>query len=135
MANWLLKTEPSTYSFDDLQKAKRAVWDGVKNPTALANLRAMKPGDHAVVYHTGDEKAAVGLAEIVSAPRADKKDAKLTVIELAAKTALGRAVTLAELKTEPAFADSPLIKIGRLSVVPLDAAQYKRLLALAGAQR
>jgi len=135
MANWLLKTEPSAYSFGDLQKAKRAVWDGVKNPTANANLRAMKPGDRVAVYHTGDEKAVVGLAEIISPPRADPTNAKLTVVELAAKEALARSVTLAELKTEPSFAASPLIKIGRLSVVPLDAAQYKRVLALAGARR
>jgi predicted RNA-binding protein with PUA-like domain len=131
VAAWLLKTEPSTYSWQDLQKAKRAVWDGVKNPVALKHLAAMEPGDQAVIYHTGDEKAAVGLAEVAGAPRPDPKDAKLTVVELIAKAPLSRPVALAELKAEPSFQQSPLIKIGRLSVVPLDAAQWKRLLALA----
>jgi predicted RNA-binding protein with PUA-like domain len=133
MAAWLLKTEPSTYSFGDLTKAKRAVWDGVKNPVALKHLAAMKPGDQLVIYHTGDEKAAVGLAEVAGAPRPDPTDAKLTVVDLVAKAALTRPVSLAELKAEPSFRQSPLLKIGRLSVVPLDAAQWKRLLALAEA--
>ena len=134
MASWLLKTEPSTYSFHDLVKQKRAVWDGVKNPVALKHLRAMKPGDQVVIYHTGDEKAAVGLGEVASTPRSDPEDAKLTIVDLTAKAALGRSVTLAELKGEKVFADSPLIKIGRLSVVPLEADQMKRLLAM-GAKR
>src|SRR5678815_2464961 len=98
MAFWLLKTEPSTYSFSDLVKAKRAVWDGVKNPVALKHLRAMKPGDEIVVYHTGDERAAVGLAKVASVPRPDPKDAKLAVVDLDAGAALARGVTLAELK-------------------------------------
>ena len=130
MAAWLLKTEPSTYSFTDLVKAKRAVWDGVKNPTAVANIRAMKKGDRVVVYHTGDEKAAVGLAEVDGAPRPDPSDDKLAVVDLVAGEALGRPVTLAELKADESFKASPLIKIGRLSVVPLDADQLKRILQL-----
>jgi predicted RNA-binding protein with PUA-like domain len=135
MAAWLLKTEPSTYSFGDLAKADRAVWDGVKNPTALQHLRAMKVGDRAVIYHTGEERAAVGLAKVASAPRPDPKNAKLTVVELAADARLGRPVTLAELKAEPLFKKSPLVTMGRLSVLPLDGAQWKRLLAMAGARR
>jgi predicted RNA-binding protein with PUA-like domain len=134
MASWLLKTEPSTYSFQDLVKQKRAVWDGVKNPVALKHIRAMKPGDQVVIYHTGDEKAAVGLGEVASAPRPDPKDDKLAIVDLTAKVALARSVSLAELKSEKVFADSPLLRIGRLSVVPLEADQMKRLLAL-GAKR
>jgi predicted RNA-binding protein with PUA-like domain len=129
MALWLLKTEPSEYSFSDLEKAKRAVWDGVRNPVALRNLRAMKTGDAVVVYHTGDEKAAVGLAEVVreAYPDPKKKDPRLAVVELAVGRPLPRPVTLAEIKAMPVFADSPLVRQGRLSVVPLTAAQGKAL--------
>lgn len=133
MSAWLLKTEPSTYSFSDLVKSKRAVWDGVKNPTALKYLREMKPGDEVVIYHTGDERAAVGLAKVASAPRPDPKDQKLTVVELAAGDKLARGVSLAELKGEPLFAESPLVTQGRLAVMPLDGKQLKRLLVLAKA--
>lgn len=131
MAAWLLKTEPSTYAFADLVKQKRAVWDGVKNPVAVKHIRAMKPGDRAVIYHTGDEKAAVGLAEVAAPPRDDPKDARLAIVDLVAKEALARPVPLAELKAEALFKDSPLVKVGRLSVVPLEAEQLKRLLSLA----
>jgi predicted RNA-binding protein with PUA-like domain len=129
MALWLLKTEPSDYSFADLEKAKRAVWDGVKNPVAIRNLRAMKAGDEVLVYHTGDEKAVVGLAEVVKEayPDPKKRDARLFVVELAAGKPLPRPVTLAEIKAMPVFADSPLVRQGRLSVVPLTAAQWKAL--------
>ena len=133
MAEWLLKTEPSEYSFADLQKAGRAVWDGVGNPVALRNLRAMKSGDRVIVYHTGDEKAAVGLAEVVreAYPDPKKKNEKLVVVELRAGKPLARPVTLAEIKAHPAFAQSPLVRQGRLSVVPLTAAQGKALESLA----
>jgi predicted RNA-binding protein with PUA-like domain len=133
MAEWLLKTEPSEYSFADLQKAGRAVWDGVGNPVALRNLRAMKTGDRVVVYHTGDEKAAVGRAEVVreAYPDPKKKNEKLVVVELRAGKPLARPVTLAEIKAHPAFALSPLVRQGRLSVVPLTGAQGKALESLA----
>ena len=131
MAYWLLKTEPSTYSWADLVKAKRATWDGVANPTAVANIRKAARGDKVVIYHTGDEKAAVGVAEVVSAPYDDPKNPKLAVFDLAPVAPLAVPVTLAQLKASPAFADSPLVRIGRLSVVPLDAAQWQALLALA----
>ncbi len=134
MASWLLKTEPSTFSFSDLCREKRSTWDGVKNPVAVKHLRAMTPGDRVVIYHTGDEKAAVGLAEVVSPPRDDPKDARLAVVDLSAGEALGTPVTLAQLKAEAGFAKSPLVTMGRLSVVPLDAAQWKRLLALGKAR-
>ncbi len=129
MASWLLKTEPSTYSFADLVRDRRTT-----RPTACAvsgrgqlHIGEMKVGDAIVVYHTGDEKAAVGLAEVASAPRVDPKDAKLKVVDLVAKDALSAPVTLAEMKADAAFATSALVKQGRLSVVPLDAAQWKRI--------
>jgi predicted RNA-binding protein with PUA-like domain len=126
---WLLKTEPSTYGYDDLEKAKRAVWDGVANPVALRNLRAMKVGDRVIVYHTGDEKAAVGLAEVVRAayPDPKAKDERMVVVDLEARGRLPRPVPLAEIKALAVFEDSPLVRQGRLSVVPLTAAQWKAL--------
>jgi predicted RNA-binding protein with PUA-like domain len=126
---WLLKTEPSTYGYDDLEREGRAVWDGVTNPVALRNLRAMKEGDRVVVYHTGDEKAAVGLAEVVRAAYPDPKagDPKLVVVDLVPKGRLPEPVSLADIKKMPLFAESPLVRQGRLSVVPLDAAQWKAL--------
>jgi predicted RNA-binding protein with PUA-like domain len=126
---WLLKTEPSAYGYDDLEREGRAVWDGVKNPVALRNLRSMKAGERAFVYHTGAEKAAVGLAEIVRAAYPDPKqrDARLFVVDLKAAGRLARPVTLAEIKALPAFKDSPLVRQGRLSVVPLTPAQWKAL--------
>ena len=126
---WLLKTEPSTYGYDDLEREGRAVWDGVTNPVALRNLRAMKEGDRVVVYHTGDEKAAVGLAEVVRAAYPDPKagDPKLVVVDLKPKGRLAEPVSLADIKKMPLFAESPLVRQGRLSVVPLDAAQWKAL--------
>ena len=131
---WLLKTEPSAYSYDRLERDGRAVWDGVKNPVALKNLRAMQPGDAALIYHTGDEKAAVGVAEIVTAAYPDPKgkDPKLVVVDLKPAGRLPRPVPLADIKADPAVKDHPLVRVGRLSVVPLSALQWKKLLALGG---
>jgi predicted RNA-binding protein with PUA-like domain len=128
-AMWLLKTEPSTYSYDDLEKEGRAVWDGVKNPFALRNMREMKAGDRVVIYHTGDEKAAVGLAEVVreAYPDPKSKDARLLVVDLKAKGRIAAPVNLATIKTLDIFADSPLVRQGRLSVVRLTAPQWKLL--------
>jgi len=133
---WLVKTEPSTYSYDDLEREKTAVWDGVQNPVALKNLRAMHPGDQVLVYHTGEEKAVIGWATVVSAPYADPKenDPSLTVIDLRAHRRLPQSVTLAQIKTDKAFADLPIVRQGRLSVSPVTAPQWKRLLKLAGAE-
>ena len=127
---WLLKTEPSAYSYDDLEREGRAVWDGVTNPVALKNLRAMKAGDEAFVYHTGDEKAVVGRARVARAAYADPKkgDARLVVVDLEPLGRLKVPVTLAEMKAMPAFADSPLARQGRLSVVPLTPPQWKAVL-------
>jgi predicted RNA-binding protein with PUA-like domain len=131
---WIVKTEPSTYSYDDLARQKTAVWDGVKNNLALKHLRQMKPGDQVLVYHTGDEKAVVGLAEVVSAayPDPKQKHPKLAVVDLKARARLPRPVPLAEIKTDRAFADLGLVRMGRLSVMPATANQFKRLLALGG---
>jgi len=122
--DFLLKTEPSEYSFDDLRKAKKDVWNGVANPVALKHLASMKKGDRLVIYHTGKERAAVGLATVAGAPKPDPEDAKLTVVEIAAGERLPQAITLDAIKLSPLFEDSPLVKIGRLSVVPLTPAQY-----------
>jgi len=124
---WLLKTEPSAYGYADLEREGRAVWDGVKNPVALKNLRAMAVGDLAFVYHTGDEKAVVGTARITRAPFPDPKrgDPRLVVVEIEPTGRLKRPVTLAEIKALPAFAGSPLVRQGRLSVVPLTRDQWK----------
>jgi len=122
--DYLLKTEPSTYSFADLQRDKETVWDGVSNPVALKNLRAMKPGERLVIYHTGDEKSAVGTATVVSV---DVSDAKNPQVKIKVGKANAKPVTLAEAKANQIFSESPLVRQGRLSVVPLNAAQFKFL--------
>ena len=122
--DYLLKTEPSAYSFADLQRDKTTIWDGVSNPVALKNLRAMKAGDRLVIYETGDRKSAVGTAVVVSVEIADPKNPQ---VKIKVGQALGSPVTLAEVKAQKLFADSPLVRQGRLSVVPLSAAQYKFL--------
>src|SRR6185436_12373947 len=126
---WLLKTEPGSYGYDDLERDGRTTWDGVTNPVALRNLREMKAGDEVAIYHTGDEKAAVGRARVVRAAYPDPKagDPRRVVVDLEAAGRLGRPVTLAEIKADPAFAESPLVRQGRLSVVPLTKAQWQVL--------
>jgi predicted RNA-binding protein with PUA-like domain len=128
-AMWLLKTEPSAFGYDDLERDGRTTWDGVTNPVALKNLRAMKVGDRAIIYHTGDEKAAVGIAKVVRAAYADpkQKDAKLVVVDLESVERLPKPISLQTIKSLAVFADSPLVRQGRLSVVPLTAAQWKAL--------
>jgi predicted RNA-binding protein with PUA-like domain len=128
---WLLKTEPTAYGYDDLEREGRAIWDGVSNPAALKNLRAMKEGDGVVIYHTGDERAAVGLAEVVRSAYPDPKkgDARLVVVDLVPRGRFKRPVTLDEIKSLALFKDSPLVRQGRLSVVPLTAPQWKALTA------
>ncbi len=122
--DYLLKTEPTVYSFADLQRDKSTVWDGVSNPVALKHLREMKPGDRLVIYDTGDEKSAVGTASVVSVDASDPKNPQ---VKIKVGKALGKPVTLAEVKAQKLFADSPLVRQGRLSVVPLTAAQFKFL--------
>jgi predicted RNA-binding protein with PUA-like domain len=122
---YLLKTEPSEYSFADLVKDRESTWDGVKNPTAVMHMRAMKAGDRLVIYETGNVKSAVGTATVGSA---EAKDPKNPVVKIKAGGALGRLISLEEIKKEKIFKESALIKIGRLSVVPLTAEQYEWLL-------
>jgi predicted RNA-binding protein with PUA-like domain len=124
MSDYLLKTEPSTYSFADLQKDGATIWDGVSNPVALRNLAKMQPNDRLIIYHTGDDKSAVGTATVVSV---DASDAKNPQVKIKAGKPLAKPVSLAEVKANKLFADSPLVRQGRLSVVPLTAAQHKAL--------
>jgi predicted RNA-binding protein with PUA-like domain len=121
---YLLKTEPTVYSFANLQRENTTVWDGVTNPVALKNLRGMKPGEHLVIYHTGDEKSAVGTATVVSVDASDPKNPE---VRIKVGKPLAKPVTLAEVKANKLFADSPLVRQGRLSVVPLTDEQYKFL--------
>jgi predicted RNA-binding protein with PUA-like domain len=122
--DYLLKTEPTAYSFADLQRDKSTVWDGVANPVALKHLREMKSGDRLVIYETGERKSAVGTASVVSVDTADPKNPQ---VKIKAGRPLGKPVTLAEVKAQRLFADSPLVRQGRLSVVPLTSAQFKFL--------
>jgi predicted RNA-binding protein with PUA-like domain len=125
MANyWLVKTEPTTYSFDDLKREGVATWDGVKNPVAMKHLRAMQAGDEVLVYHTGNEKSVIGTASVVAGGDPPK---------LKVKGPLARPVTLAEIRKDKAFAEMPLVRIGRLSVMPVAPALYQKLLKLGGA--
>jgi predicted RNA-binding protein with PUA-like domain len=121
---YLLKTEPTEYSFAKLMKDGETEWDGVKNPVAVKHLGEMKPGARLIIYETGDMKSAVGTATVVSV---NAKDLKKPVVKIKAGKALAKSVTLAEIKANKLFADSPLVRIGRLSVVPLTAEQYKAL--------
>jgi predicted RNA-binding protein with PUA-like domain len=124
MADYLLKTEASAYSFADLQRDKATVWDGVTNPAAVKHLREMKPEDRLVIYETGDRKSAVGTASVVSVEAGDPRNPK---VKIKAGKALAQPVSLQQIKANQLFADSPLVRQGRLSVVPLTPAQYKNL--------
>jgi predicted RNA-binding protein with PUA-like domain len=129
MAYWLLKTEPSTYSWDDLARDKTTVWDGVTNPVALKHIRAMKRGDTALIYHTGDERAIVGTAAVQSDAFPDPKadDDRIVVVKLAAGQKLPRPVTLDQVKSDAVFAGWELVRIGRLSVMPVPPKMWKRI--------
>jgi predicted RNA-binding protein with PUA-like domain len=132
VALWLLKTEPSEYGFDDLQRERVTAWTGVSNPQAQANLRAMRPGDRAIVYHSG-EKRAVGVAEVVRAAYRDPTatdGSDLVCVDVKAVEKLAAPVPLEALKQEPAFEGSALLRQGRLSVVPLSPAQWEEIAEL-----
>jgi predicted RNA-binding protein with PUA-like domain len=122
--DYLLKTEATVYSFADLEREKVTVWDGVSNPVALKHLRAMKPGDGLVIYETGDHKSAVGTASVVSVDASDPKNPQ---VKIKVGKAIARPVTLAEVKANKLFAESPLVRQGRLSVVPLSREQLQFL--------
>jgi len=135
MSTYLFKTEPSAYSFADLKRDKSTVWDGVKNPSALKYMRNIKKGDTIVIYHTGDEKQAVGLATATSEPFPDPKldEPKRTVIRIKAGAALKTPVPLSEIKTDAVLRTIEMVRLPRLSIVPLSATHFKRLLQKAGA--
>jgi predicted RNA-binding protein with PUA-like domain len=130
MAYWLLKTEPEQYGFDDLVRDGTTAWTGVKNPQAQANLRAMKQGDRAVIYHSG-ERRAVGVAEVVRTAYAATDGDPLVAVDVRALEALPAPVPLEAIKLEPAFVGSLLLRQGRLSVVPLSPAEWQDLAQLA----
>lgn len=123
-ASYLLKTEPSEYSFADLQRDKKTIWDGVRNPAAVKHMREMKPGARIIVYETGNQKCAVGIATVLSVDATDPKNPR---VEIEAGKPLTKIVPLAEIKANKLFKDSPLLRMGRLSVVPLTDAQYDTL--------
>jgi predicted RNA-binding protein with PUA-like domain len=129
---WILKTDADTYAFDQLARDRRTVWDGVSNALALKHIRSMAKGDQLLIYHSGDDKALVGLARVVSDPYPDPKadDPKLYVVDVEAGDRLARPVTLAEVKADPSFADLGLVRMSRLSVIPVPADQWRRLLAM-----
>ncbi len=126
MTYCLFKTEPDAYSFDDFLRDKETTWDGVSNPTAVKNLRELKPGAKWIFYHTGDERTAVGTGTVVSV---DARDPKVPLVRVKAGKRLKTPKSLDAIKAEPLFADSPLVKIGRLSVVPLTEEQWEWFLA------
>jgi predicted RNA-binding protein with PUA-like domain len=132
-AHWLLKTEPSTYAYADLVRDRRTTWDGVKNALALKHLASVAKGDEVLVYHTGDEKAAVGVARVVRGayPDPKQKDARLVLVDLEAVKALPRPVTLAEMRADPKLAGFDLLRLPRLSVVPVSLAQWATIMEMA----
>ena len=132
MAHWLVKSDPDTYGLDDLERDRKTLWDGVANPVAVKHIRAIAAGDSLFVYHTGAEKSVVGIARAASAGRPDPKDAKLAVFDLEFVRRVAKPVTLAALKADPAFAAFDLVRLPRLSVMPVPAPLWKKILARAG---
>lgn len=134
MRRWLVKSDPQEYSAGDLERDGRTVWSGVKNATALIHLRAMRPGDPVLVYHTGGEKAVVAVAKVSGGPRPDDADrtGKLVVVELGFDRWLAKPVPLAAIKADSRFADFGLVRIGRLSVMPVSDAEWMGLVELGG---
>jgi predicted RNA-binding protein with PUA-like domain len=130
---WLFKTEPSTYSWADLARDRRTVWDGVKNALALKHLAAVATGDEVLIYHTGDEKAAVGIAKVMRGayPDPKRKDARLVVVDLQAVKALARPVALGEMRANPKLAGFDLLRLPRLSVMPVSAEQWAAIMEMA----
>jgi predicted RNA-binding protein with PUA-like domain len=132
MAYWLLKSEPNDYSFADLERDGGTEWDGVKNNLALKHMRGVQAGDRALIYHTGKEKAVVGIATITSGPYPDpeSEDERLVVFDIEPERRLKSPVTLATIKADPAFAEWELVRMPRLSVMPVAAALWKRILKM-----
>lgn len=136
MAYWILKTEPDSYSYQQLERDGRARWDGVTNPVALAHLRKMQPGDELMIYHTGAEKSCIGIGKVTRAAYPDPNDGegRLVVVDIAPVRELARWVTLAEIKAEPELADLALVRMPRLSVMPATPAQWNKIISMAGAK-
>ncbi len=134
---WLLKTEPSDYSYANLKRDGKTVWDGVSNNLALKHLRNIKAGDLAFLYHTGKERALVGIAEVISDPYPDpsRNDTRLVVVDVKVKEELPQSVSLAEVKADSEFSDFLLVRLPRLSVIPVTPPQWNRLLAMAGSSQ
>jgi len=132
--HWILKTDADVYPFDQLERDRKAVWDGVSNAVALKHIRSMAPGDPVLIYHSGQGKELVGLARVTSAPYPDpkQKDPKLSVVDIEVQGRLPRTVSLSTIKADPAFADLALVRMPRLSVIPVPEAQWKKLLGMAG---
>src|SRR5260221_13317229 len=131
--NWLFKEEATHYSYDDLVRDEKTSWSGVKNPLAQKHLRSVKKGDAVFYYHTGDEKAVVGIAKATSDAYPDPADktGRAHVVDLAPGKKLKRPVTLAEIKADKSFAEFPLTYLPRLSVMPVRDAEWKKILAMA----
>jgi predicted RNA-binding protein with PUA-like domain len=134
MAKWLLKSEPGTYSFADLERDGRTVWDGVRNNTAALHLRAMKKGDEALFYHSGEDRQVVGIARIVTEHFPDKTDpaGRFVAVEIAPVRPVKTPVTLAQMKAEPDLAEMAMIRLSRISVSPVTEAEWKTILKMAG---
>jgi predicted RNA-binding protein with PUA-like domain len=132
--HWILKTDADVYPFDQLERERKTVWDGVSNAVALKHIRSMAPGDPVLIYHSGEGKELVGLARISSAPYPDPKrdDPKLVVVDIEVGRRLPKTVSLAAVKADPFFADLGLVRMSRLSVSPVPEAQWKKLLSMAG---
>ena len=132
--NWLLKSEPRDYSYEDLERDQRTVWDGVSNRLALKYLNQMGPGDQAFIYHTGRVRAIIGIANVVSAPYPDpeKDDPTLTVVDVEARQRLARRITLKEVKADPRFSGFILARLPRLSVMPVSDTEWQQLLEMSG---
>jgi predicted RNA-binding protein with PUA-like domain len=132
--HWILKSDADSYGFDQLLRDGRTTWDGVSNAVALKHIRSMAPGDSLLIYHSGEEKELVGLARVAGSPYADpkQKDPKLTVVDVEVDRRLPKTVSLAAIKADPFFADLPLVRMPRLSVIPVPEPQWKKLLAMGG---
>jgi predicted RNA-binding protein with PUA-like domain len=132
MNYWLLKTEPDTFSWDDLEKAGKATWDGVRNFQARSNIKAMKKGDVAFIYHTGDEKAVVGVAKVAKEFYPEPGDEEWVVVDLLPEKKLKKPVTLAEIKADSDLKQMVLARVPRLSVQPVEKTEYEKILKMAG---
>jgi predicted RNA-binding protein with PUA-like domain len=134
MAYWLLKSEPHVYSYADLERDQKTIWDGVNNNLALKHIRTMKPGDLALIYHTGDERRSMGIAEVISEPYPDPSlnEQKRAVVDVKAVRPLPQPVTLQQIKADSAFEGFDLLRISRLSVVPVSEEHWQHILKLAG---